>query len=169
MWHKFRSIERSQAFPRYVFRRSRICSFCLVLALVMNLISDERHWRCVGFDCTLLKCVSWIISAARQYVHCFLSFFCLHECLIFLMFIDDLCSSGMWCEWAWLWCVSIDGWQNESKPVQMMSQKAKFPLAFIPDVNCQILELPYAGKDLSMLIMLPNTMEDNTTGLQKVR
>lgn len=58
--------------------------------------------------------------------------------------------------------------KNESKPVQMMSQKAKFPLAFIPDVNCQILELPYAGKDLSMLIMLPNTMEDNTTGLQKL-
>uniref|UniRef100_A0A8C2IH68 Leukocyte elastase inhibitor n=1 Tax=Cyprinus carpio TaxID=7962 RepID=A0A8C2IH68_CYPCA len=58
--------------------------------------------------------------------------------------------------------------KNESKPVQMMSQKAKFPLAFIPDVNCQILELSYAGKDLSMLIMLPNTMEDNTTGLQKL-
>lgn len=51
----------------------------------------------------------------------------------------------------------------------MMFQKAKFPLAFIPDLNCQILELPYAGKDLSMLIMLPNAMEDDTTGLQKVR
>lgn len=58
--------------------------------------------------------------------------------------------------------------KKESKPVQMMFQKAKFPLAFIPDVNCQILELPYAGKDLSMLIMLPNTMEDDTTGLQKL-
>lgn len=58
--------------------------------------------------------------------------------------------------------------KNESKPVQMMFQKAKFPMAFIPDVNCQILELPYAGKDLSMLIMLPNAMEDDTTGLQKL-
>lgn len=51
----------------------------------------------------------------------------------------------------------------------MMRQKAKFPLAFIPDVHCQIIELPYVGKDLSMLIMLPNEMEDDTTGLQKVR
>lgn len=57
---------------------------------------------------------------------------------------------------------------NESKPVQMMFQKAKFPLAFIPDMNCQVLEMPYAGKDLSMLIMLPNAMEDDTTGLQKL-
>ncbi|KAI2648716.1 Leukocyte elastase inhibitor [Labeo rohita] len=58
--------------------------------------------------------------------------------------------------------------KNESKPVQMMFQKAKFPLAFIPEMNCQILELPYAGKDLSMLIMLPNDMEDDSTGLQKL-
>ncbi|KAK7118928.1 hypothetical protein R3I94_022440 [Phoxinus phoxinus] len=58
--------------------------------------------------------------------------------------------------------------KNESKPVRMMFQKAKFPLAFIPDVNCQILELPYVGKDLSMLILLPNAMEDDNTGLQKL-
>lgn len=51
----------------------------------------------------------------------------------------------------------------------MMFQKAKFPLAYIPEMNCQILELPYVGKELSMLIMLPNAMEDDTTGLQKVR
>ncbi|XP_056100480.1 serpin peptidase inhibitor, clade B (ovalbumin), member 1, like 3 isoform X1 [Rhinichthys klamathensis goyatoka] len=58
--------------------------------------------------------------------------------------------------------------KNESKPVRMMFQKAKFHLAFIPDVNCQILELPYVGKDLSMLILLPNAMEDDSTGLQKL-
>ncbi|XDV48164.1 hypothetical protein PO909_017630 [Leuciscus waleckii] len=58
--------------------------------------------------------------------------------------------------------------KNESKPVRMMFQKAKFPLAFIPDVNSQILELPYVGKDLSMLILLPNAMEDDNTGLRKL-
>ncbi|KAG5268172.1 hypothetical protein AALO_G00209060 [Alosa alosa] len=57
---------------------------------------------------------------------------------------------------------------NESKPVKMMHQKAKFPFTYIPDAECQILELPYVGKDLSMLIMLPNEMEDNTTGLEKL-
>lgn len=58
--------------------------------------------------------------------------------------------------------------KNETKPVQMMHQKAKFPFTYIPEVTCQILELPYVGKDLSMLIMLPNEMEDNTTGLEKL-
>uniref|UniRef100_A0A3P9APW3 Serpin B6 n=2 Tax=Esox lucius TaxID=8010 RepID=A0A3P9APW3_ESOLU len=58
--------------------------------------------------------------------------------------------------------------KNESKPVKMMHQKAKFPLTFIPEANCQILELPYVGNQLSMLIMLPNEIEDGTTGLEKL-
>ncbi|XP_030625607.1 leukocyte elastase inhibitor isoform X1 [Chanos chanos] len=58
--------------------------------------------------------------------------------------------------------------KNETKKVKMMHQKAKFPLAYIPSLNMQILELPYKGKDLSMLIMLPNELTDNTTGLEKL-
>ncbi|XP_067303940.1 leukocyte elastase inhibitor-like isoform X2 [Pseudorasbora parva] len=58
--------------------------------------------------------------------------------------------------------------KNQTKPVKMMHQKAQFPLAFIPEINSQVLELPYVGKNLSMLIILPNEMEDSTTGLQKL-
>ncbi|XP_061096083.1 leukocyte elastase inhibitor-like isoform X2 [Conger conger] len=58
--------------------------------------------------------------------------------------------------------------KNESKPVQMMHQKAKFDLAFIPEVNCQILEMPYIGKELSMLIILPREIEDDSTGLERL-
>lgn len=58
----------------------------------------------------------------------------------------------------------ISVFQNETKPVQMMQQKAKFPFTYISDVNSQILELPYVGKDLSMLVMLPNEVD----GLEKV-
>ncbi|XP_071398825.1 leukocyte elastase inhibitor-like isoform X2 [Centroberyx affinis] len=58
--------------------------------------------------------------------------------------------------------------KNDTKPVKMMHQKTKFPLTFIPEANCQILEMPYKGKDLSMLIFLPNDMEDDTTGLEKL-
>ncbi|XDV39608.1 hypothetical protein PO909_008822 [Leuciscus waleckii] len=58
--------------------------------------------------------------------------------------------------------------KNRTKPVKMMNQKAQFPLAFIPDINSQVLELPYVGKNLSMLIILPNEMDDDTTGLQKL-
>ncbi|XP_042566164.1 leukocyte elastase inhibitor-like, partial [Clupea harengus] len=58
--------------------------------------------------------------------------------------------------------------KNESKPVQMMHQTAPFPFTYVPDANCQILELPYVGKDMSMLVLLPNEMEDNATGLEKL-
>ncbi|XP_063062261.1 leukocyte elastase inhibitor-like [Engraulis encrasicolus] len=58
--------------------------------------------------------------------------------------------------------------KKETRPVQMMHQMEHFPFTRIPDVNCKILELPYKGKDLSMLVMLPNEMEDGTTGLEKL-
>ncbi|MBN3313106.1 ILEU inhibitor, partial [Atractosteus spatula] len=58
--------------------------------------------------------------------------------------------------------------KNETKPVQMMYQKGKFALKFIPEVSCQILELPYLGKELSMLIMLPSAIVDDSTGLEKL-
>ncbi|XDV39597.1 hypothetical protein PO909_008814 [Leuciscus waleckii] len=58
--------------------------------------------------------------------------------------------------------------KNQNKPVKMMHQKAHFPLGFIPELNSQVLELPYVGKNLSMLIILPNEIEDDTTGLQKL-
>ncbi|MGH0129130.1 UNVERIFIED_CONTAM: hypothetical protein FKN15_038377 [Acipenser sinensis] len=57
---------------------------------------------------------------------------------------------------------------NGTKPVQMMQQKAKFNLSFIPEVNSQIIELPYVGNDLSMLIVLPMEIEDDSTGLEKL-
>ncbi len=50
-----------------------------------------------------------------------------------------------------------------------MYQNKEFPLAFIPEMDSQVLELPYVGKNLSMLIILPNEIQDETTGLQKVR
>ncbi|XP_073344147.1 leukocyte elastase inhibitor-like [Pagrus major] len=58
--------------------------------------------------------------------------------------------------------------QNNSKPVKMMYQKTYFPYVFIPEVNCQILEMPYKGNELSMLIALPKEIEDDTTGLEKL-
>ncbi|XP_047657736.1 leukocyte elastase inhibitor-like isoform X2 [Tachysurus fulvidraco] len=56
----------------------------------------------------------------------------------------------------------------ETKPVPMMNQEACFPLAFIPEMQCKILEMPYVGQELSMLIMLPIEIEDDTTGLEKL-
>uniref|UniRef100_A0A671S5D2 Serpin B6 n=1 Tax=Sinocyclocheilus anshuiensis TaxID=1608454 RepID=A0A671S5D2_9TELE len=58
--------------------------------------------------------------------------------------------------------------KTQTKPVKMMNRKAAFPLALIPEMNSQVLELPYVGKNLSMLIILPKEIEDETTGLQKL-
>ena len=33
----------------------------------------------------------------------------------------------------------------------MMYQKKKFPFGYIKDLKCRVLELPYEGKDLSMV------------------
>uniref|UniRef100_A0A674N041 Serpin B6 n=1 Tax=Takifugu rubripes TaxID=31033 RepID=A0A674N041_TAKRU len=48
--------------------------------------------------------------------------------------------------------------KNSTKPVKMM-----FSLS-----AGQVLELPYVGKELSMLIFLPKQIEDSTTGLEKL-
>uniref|UniRef100_A0AAY5EBV7 Serpin B6 n=1 Tax=Electrophorus electricus TaxID=8005 RepID=A0AAY5EBV7_ELEEL len=45
---------------------------------------------------------------------------------------------------------------NKVTGKQMMYLKETLPLGFIPDMECQILEMPYVGKELSMLIVLPN-------------
>lgn len=46
-----------------------------------------------------------------------------------------------------------------------MFQEAEFNLAYIEEVQAQVLELPYAGKELSMLIVLP----DDGVDLSSVR
>lgn len=58
--------------------------------------------------------------------------------------------------------------KTETKSVKMMRQKTKLHINTIPEVNSQILELPYVGEDLSMFIILPEDIEDETTGLEKV-
>ncbi|CAL1596616.1 unnamed protein product [Knipowitschia caucasica] len=58
--------------------------------------------------------------------------------------------------------------KNETKPVKMMHQKSKFPLRDISEASCQVIDLPYKGKELSMLVFLPNDIEDGSTGLEKL-
>ncbi|XP_029313144.1 leukocyte elastase inhibitor-like [Cottoperca gobio] len=58
--------------------------------------------------------------------------------------------------------------KNDSKSVKMMRQKSEFSHTTISEANCQVLEMSYEGKDLSMLIFLPNEIEDDTTGLEKL-
>ncbi|XP_067911343.1 leukocyte elastase inhibitor-like isoform X1 [Heterodontus francisci] len=58
--------------------------------------------------------------------------------------------------------------QNETKPVQMMRQKAKFNMTYIHEVATRVLELPYVQSELSMIILLPD-MKDDSSGLEKLQ
>ncbi|KAJ8276870.1 hypothetical protein GJAV_G00068840 [Gymnothorax javanicus] len=57
--------------------------------------------------------------------------------------------------------------QNERKPVQMMFKNEKFPFNYVPEYSLQVLELPYQGEELSMLILLPEESPDGAA-LKKV-
>ncbi|XP_075866546.1 serpin B9 isoform X3 [Microcebus murinus] len=45
---------------------------------------------------------------------------------------------------------------QEQRPVQMMFQEATFKIAHVREARAQVLELPYAGGELSLLVLLPD-------------
>ncbi|KAM6218310.1 serpin B8-like isoform 2-T2 [Rhynchocyon petersi] len=55
---------------------------------------------------------------------------------------------------------------QDKKTVQMMFKRAEFRLGHVDEVHTQVLELPYAGEELSMVIFLPDEDTD-LTALEK--
>ncbi|KAL4692925.1 hypothetical protein H8959_016735 [Pygathrix nigripes] len=58
--------------------------------------------------------------------------------------------------------------KTDTKPVQMMNMEATFCMGNIDSINCKIIELPFQNKHLSMFILLPKDVEDESTGLEKI-
>ncbi|XP_064282640.1 serpin B6-like isoform X1 [Passer domesticus] len=58
--------------------------------------------------------------------------------------------------------------KNETRPVQMMFKEANFNMTYIGDFQTKILELPYVGNELSMIILLPDAIQDGSTGLERL-
>ncbi|XP_052012766.1 leukocyte elastase inhibitor A-like [Apodemus sylvaticus] len=58
--------------------------------------------------------------------------------------------------------------KKDTKTVKMMYQKKYLPFGYIPDLKCKVLEMPYQGGELSMVILLPEDIKDQSTGLKKI-
>lgn len=58
--------------------------------------------------------------------------------------------------------------KKNTKMVPMMFQKGKFNMCHIEELETQVLELPYIENTLSMIILLPDDIKDNTTGLERL-
>ncbi|XP_059119200.1 serpin B9-like isoform X2 [Peromyscus eremicus] len=54
--------------------------------------------------------------------------------------------------------------QREKRPVQMMYQEDVFKLAYVEEVQAQVLVMPYEGMELSLVVLLP----DDGVDLSKV-
>ncbi|XP_063779106.1 serpin B6-like isoform X2 [Pseudophryne corroboree] len=58
--------------------------------------------------------------------------------------------------------------KNETKPVQMMYKKAKYPMTYVGEMSTKVIELPYENNELSMVILLPDDIQDGSNGLEKL-
>ncbi|NP_001086270.1 serpin B5 isoform X1 [Xenopus laevis] len=58
--------------------------------------------------------------------------------------------------------------KKETKPVQMMHLEARLSIGYINELKTMVLELPFTSKHLSILILLPKDIEDDSTGLKKL-
>ncbi|XP_069816324.1 serpin B5-like isoform X2 [Dendropsophus ebraccatus] len=58
--------------------------------------------------------------------------------------------------------------KTETKKVEMMQLDARLSIRTLNEQNLMILDIPFAGKQMSMLIIMPKSIEDDSTGLEKL-
>uniref|UniRef100_A0A8C3JJH4 Serpin B10 n=1 Tax=Calidris pygmaea TaxID=425635 RepID=A0A8C3JJH4_9CHAR len=58
--------------------------------------------------------------------------------------------------------------KTKTKPVQMMFLRDMFLIFHETTMKFKIIELPYVANELSMFILLPDDINDNTTGLERL-
>lgn len=51
----------------------------------------------------------------------------------------------------------------------MMYIRNTFPVLIMATMNFKMIELPYVKRELSMFILLPDDIKDNSTGLEQVQ
>ncbi|KAM8966979.1 serpin B5 [Pelodytes ibericus] len=58
--------------------------------------------------------------------------------------------------------------KTETKPVQMMCLEARFSIGYINELKTMVLEIPFTSKFLSLLVLLPKSIQDDSTGLEQL-
>ncbi|XP_069074895.1 serpin B5 [Pleurodeles waltl] len=58
--------------------------------------------------------------------------------------------------------------KTESKPVQMMQLEARCFMGYVKELKTLVLDLPCENKAMSMIILLPQDIEDDSTGLEQL-
>ncbi|XP_069770315.1 leukocyte elastase inhibitor-like isoform X2 [Narcine bancroftii] len=58
--------------------------------------------------------------------------------------------------------------KRETKSVKMMFQDDDFKIGYIEELKTSVLELPYEQEELSMIVLLPDSITDDTTGLEEL-
>ncbi|CAN2390566.1 SERine Proteinase INhibitors [Pristimantis euphronides] len=58
--------------------------------------------------------------------------------------------------------------KTKHKPVPMMFQKNKFNMFYIEELETKVLEIPYVNRELSLVVLLPDEIKDNSTGLEQL-
>ncbi|XP_072269465.1 leukocyte elastase inhibitor-like [Pyxicephalus adspersus] len=59
--------------------------------------------------------------------------------------------------------------KTKTKMVPMMSQRNKFNLFHIEELRTLMVELPFENDDLRFIALMPDDIEDNTTGLEQLQ
>lgn len=57
--------------------------------------------------------------------------------------------------------------QDEKRPVQMMCREDTYNLAYVKEVQAQVLVMPYEGMELSLVVLLPDEGVDLSKVSQK--
>ncbi|KFQ74425.1 Leukocyte elastase inhibitor B, partial [Phoenicopterus ruber ruber] len=58
--------------------------------------------------------------------------------------------------------------KRDDRNVPMMCRKGKYKIAIRQEEQVTVLELPYTGEELSMFILLPENIYDESTGLEQL-
>uniref|UniRef100_A0A8C0G6L4 Serpin B6 n=1 Tax=Chelonoidis abingdonii TaxID=106734 RepID=A0A8C0G6L4_CHEAB len=85
-----------------------------------------------------------------------------------LVLVNAIYFKGNWATQFNKDCTVERSFRDNDQPLQMMSKEAKYNMSYLTDFQTKILDLPYVDNETSMIILLPDEIQDNSTGLEQL-